>query len=45
MIYLVLDTILYGSEKYKDTVNKEIILHTINFIKNTKRFPRTIFDH
>ena len=34
----LLDIILYGSDKYKDTVNKEIFLHTINSIKNTKRF-------
>ena len=42
---LLLDIILYGSDKYKDTVNKEILLHTINFIKNTKRFERPLFDH
>ena len=35
---LLLDIILYGSDKCKDTVNKEILLHKINFIKNTKRF-------
>ena len=42
---LLLNMILYGSEKYKDTVNKEILLHTISFIKNTKRFERPLFDH
>ena len=42
---LLLDIILYGSDKYKDTVNKEILLHTISFIKNTKRFERPVFDH
>ena len=42
---LLLDIILYGSDKYKDTVNKEILLHTINFIKNTKRFQRPLFDN
>ena len=42
---LLLDMILYGYEKYKDTVNKEILLHTISFIKNTKRFERALFDH
>ena len=35
---LLLDIILYGSDKYKDTVNKEILFHAISFIKNTKRF-------
>ena len=31
---LLLDIILYGSDKYKDTVNKEILLYTISYIKN-----------
>ena len=35
---LLLHIILYGSDKYKGTVNKEIILHTISFIKNNKSF-------
>ena len=26
---LLLDIILYGSDKYKDTVNKEMLLHNI----------------
>ena len=42
---LLLDIILCGSDKYKDTVNKEILLHTISFIKNTKRFERQMFHH
>ena len=42
---LLLDMILYGSGKYYDTVNKEILLHTISFINNTKRFERPLFDH
>ena len=29
---LLLDIILYGSDKYKDTVNKEILLHTISLM-------------
>ena len=32
---LLLDISLYGPEKYKDTVNKDIILHTISFSKNS----------
>ena len=32
---LLLDISLYGPEKYKDTVNKDILLHTISFIKNS----------
>ena len=31
---LILDIILYGSDKYKDTVSKEVLLHTISFIEN-----------
>ena len=42
---LLLDIILYGSDKYNDLVNKEILLHTISFIKNTKRFERPFFDN
>ena len=42
---LLLDTILYGSDKYKCTVNKEILLHTISFIRNTKRFERPLCDY
>ena len=42
---LLLNIILYGFDKYKDTVIKEIPLHTIIFSKNTKRFERLLFDH
>ena len=42
---LLLDIILYGSDMYNDTVNKEKLLHTISFIKNTKRFERPLFDY
>ena len=41
----LLDIILYGSDKYKDTVDKEILLHTISFIKNLKHFERPLIDH
>ena len=37
---LLLDIILYGSDKYKDTINKEILLDTISFTKNNKRFEK-----
>ena len=36
--------ILYGSDKYKDTVDKEVLLHTTSFIKNTKCSERPLFD-
>ena len=41
---LLLDIILYGSDKYKDTVNKDVLLHTISSLKKTKRFERPLFD-
>ena len=39
---MLLDILLFGSYKYKDTVNKEILIHTINFLKTTKRFERPL---
>ena len=35
---LLLDIILYGSDKYKDTVNKEILFQTISFIEKYQTF-------
>ena len=32
--------LLFGSDKYKDAVNKEILVHTI---KTTKSFKRPLF--
>ena len=37
------DILLFGSDKYKDTVNKEILVYTINFLKATKRFEKPLF--
>ena len=34
------DIYLFGSDKYKDTVDKEILVHTI---KTTKSFKRPLF--
>ena len=42
---LLLHIILYYSDKCKGPVNKEILLHTISFIKNTMHFERPLFDH
>ena len=39
-----LDIFLFGSDKYKDTVNKEILVHTINLCKTSKPFERPLFD-
>ena len=38
---LLLDIILYGSDKYKDTVYKEILLYTIVLSK----IPNSLKDH
>ena len=40
---IISDILLFGSDKYKDTVNKKILFHTNNFIKTTKRFERPQF--
>ena len=32
--------LLFSSNKYKDTVNKEILFHTINLLKTIKRFEK-----
>ena len=34
------EILLFGSDKYKDAVNKEILVHTI---KTTKSFKRPLF--
>ena len=38
------DILLFGSDKYKDTVNKDIPVHTINFLKTIKRFESPLFS-
>ena len=38
---LLLDIILYGSAKYRDTANKYILFHKISFIKT----PNALKDH
>ena len=42
---LLLEIILFGSEKFEDFINKKILLHAINFIKATERFDRPLIDH
>ena len=39
-----LDILLFVSNKYKNTVSKEILVHAINSLKTTKRFWKTFFD-
>ena len=41
---VLLDIFLFGSDKCKDTVNKEILVHTINMCKTTKPFERPLLD-
>ena len=41
---LLLDIIFYGSDKYKDIVNKGMLLYTISLIKNAKRFERPLYQ-
>ena len=43
MVELLLDIIFFGSDKYNDTVNEVILLHTISFIKNTITWPLIYF--
>ena len=38
MVELLLDIILFGSDKYNDTLNEEILLHKISF-------KRPLFEH
>ena len=43
---MLLDIFLLGSDKYNDTVNKETLVHTVNFLKTTKCLKRPLsFDH
>ena len=40
---MLLAILLSGSDKYKDTVNKEVLVHKINSHKTTKHFTRPVF--
>ena len=35
---MLLNILLFGSDKYIDTVKMEILVHAVNFLKTTKRF-------
>ena len=37
-VEMLFDILLFGSKKYEDTVNNDILVHTINLLKTTKRF-------
>ena len=40
----MMDILLYGCDKFNERDDKEILLHTINYIKSTKRFERPLID-
>ena len=40
-----IDILLYGCDKFNERDNKEILLHTIDYIKSIKRFERPLIDH
>ena len=40
----IVKTLLYGNKKYKNDVNTYILNQTIIFIKNSKRFEKTLDD-
>ena len=41
----MIDIILHGCQKFHERDNKEILLHTIDYIKSSKRFERPLIDH
>ena len=40
----LIDVLLYGSRRYNDRKNKQILLHTICYVQSTKRFERPLID-
>ena len=40
----LIDVLLYGSDRFNDSKNKQILLHTIYYIQATKRFGRPLID-
>ena len=47
---MLLDITLFGSDIYQDTVSKELLVHTNDFLITTKHFKRSLllkghFDH
>ena len=41
----MIDILLYGCDRFNERDNKEVLLHTIHYIKSAKRFERTLIDH
>ena len=40
----LIDVLLYASDTFNDSKNKQILLHTICYIQSTKRFERPLID-
>ena len=40
----VIDILLHESDKFNESEHKEILLHTVNYIKSTKCFERPLID-
>ena len=40
----LIDVLLYGSDRFNDSKNKQILLHAICYIQATKRFKRLVID-
>ena len=38
------DVLLYGSDRFNDSKNKQILLHEICYIQTTKHFERPLID-
>ena len=41
----MIDILFYGCDKFNECDNKEILLHTIDYIKSTKHFERSLIDY
>ena len=41
----MVDILLYGWDRFNECDNKEIFLHTFDYIKSTKSFKRPLIDH
>ena len=40
----LIDVLLYGSDSFNDSKNKQILFHAICYIQATKRFERPLID-
>ena len=40
----LIDILLYGSDRYNNSKNKQILFHIICYIQSTKRFERPLID-